>query len=192
MKLNLKLILGLLTSTILVFCGLNGKNIQKVQAQQEDISFVCAFSYDKQNNKKIPTTFIWTPDKKIPLIVWETDFFAGSGYDPKTRCEAVSPRFQKAYYNGTINLMTNGTINNQPVICTAQTRNGGANTANGKCHTLLITMRPQDDTLAFIKHLEDVFDGRQSGPMRHNSGNGQRQVFIEIDIDRFIRNARGE
>lgn len=191
MKTTLKQTFGLLTGTILALAGLL-INFNRVDAQENDVKFICAYSYDQENNEKMPTTFIWTPEKKIPVIVWESDFFKNSGYDAQTRCEQVSPRFQEAYYNNTLGLMTNGTINNQPVICTAQSRDGTANSANGQCHTLLITMRPEDDTVKFIKHLEDLFDGRQLGPMRHNSGTGQPQIFVQVDIDRFIRNTPGE
>ena len=173
----------------------SANNEQKDLSEQDNVSpkiarFFCGKSYDQQSDRYLFTTFArTTTGQKAKVIVWETEFFTGSGYNPKTRCEEVSPRFDKAYKNGSINVMTNGRMNNQPVICTAQSPDGTAKTATGRCQTLLITMRSNKESLANLKYLEDLFSGRQSGPMRHNSGNGQRQIFIEIDIDNFLENA---
>ncbi len=142
--------------------------------------FICREGYDRASNKQLPTTYAFTGGQKRAIIRWSTEYFSGSGWDPQSRCEEVSPRFQTAYENGTLNFITNGTMNRQPVICTAL-QNGGP------CADLLITLRPTDDGKELATELGQILNGRSTGPMRHSSGNSQ--VYIQVDIDEFIRNA---
>ena len=48
----------------------------------------------------------------ITLIVWETPYFINAGYDPQTRCDAVSKRFQHFQSKGTLSKIAPGTTNN--------------------------------------------------------------------------------
>ncbi|WP_354636112.1 COP23 domain-containing protein [Planktothricoides raciborskii] len=142
--------------------------------------FICREGYDQTADKRLPTTYAFTGGQKRAIIRWSTEYFSGSDWDPKSRCDEVSPRFQTAYENGTLNFITNGTWNNQPAVCTAL-QDGGP------CADLLITMRPSDDSRQFATELGEVLKGRSTGPMRHSSGNSQ--VYIQVDIEEFIRNA---
>jgi hypothetical protein len=143
--------------------------------------FICRKGYDKESNKQLPTTYAFTGGQKRAIVRWSTEFFSGSGWDPQSRCEEVSPRFQAAYNNGTLNFITNGTWNNQPVICTAL-QNGGP------CADLLITLRDTDNPRQLTIELGQVLNGRSTGPMRHNS-DPNSPVYIEVDLEEFIRNA---
>ena len=142
--------------------------------------FICREGYDQTADKQLPTTYAFTGGQKRAIIRWSTEYFSGSGWDPKSRCEEVSPRFQTAYDNKTLNFITNGTMNNQPVICTALED-------GGPCADLLITLLPTDNGLELATELGQIFNGRSTGPMRHSSGNSQ--VYIQVDIEEFIRNA---
>ncbi|MFM2061808.1 MAG: hypothetical protein RLZZ507_1478 [Cyanobacteriota bacterium] len=158
--------IGFLTSTI---------------AQSTDkspVKFICNQSFDQKANNNLPTTFAWHSKGKTALIRWETNYFRN--YSPQRRCEEVSPRFQQAYDNGTINLITNGRMNNQPVICTV--REYGA-----ACDTLLMTLRPEDNSLQVLNLFKQIFSGRQEGPVKHSSGTPQ--IYYKINIEEFLRNA---
>ena len=175
MKRNLLATL-LTTTTLVTEIGLN-LTWQKVHAETET-KFICAASYDPEAQKRNPTTFAWTPRGKIAVVRWSTEYFLK--YSPQQRCNQVSPRFHKAYHNNTLGLMTNGTMNNQPVICTAKE-------AGGACHTLLMTLRPEDNSLKILNHFRRLFNGEQVGPVKHNAGTPQ--VFYRMDIENFLKTA---
>lgn len=145
-----------------------------VQAE-ENIKFICGQSFDPETGNRLPTTFAWTPRGKIAIVRWETKYF--SNYSPEERCQEVSPRFQEAYNNDTINLLTNGFMNNQPVICTAEKY-------GDECHTLLITLRPNDDSAQVLEGLVSILNGERVGPIKHTN-----QRYIQIDIQEFLRTA---
>ncbi|MGL5075398.1 MAG: COP23 domain-containing protein, partial [Waterburya sp.] len=108
----------------------------------------------------------------------ETNAF--KDFSPEARCEKVSPRFQEAYDNGGINFLTNGTINQQPVICTARE-------SGGECDTLLMTLRPNDNPITVLTQLQEVLNGRQVGAVRHSSN--VPQVYYQVDFENFLRTA---
>ena len=167
-----------LLGTLVITLGFN-LPIARAQANSE-VQFICADSHDSESNKSVPTTFAWTPEKKIPIVRWQTEDFVGADFTPQKRCAAVSPRFQEAYDNNTINLITNGTINNQPVICTS-------NEPGGDCRTLLMTLRAEDNSLKVLNSLRQVLNGEQVGPVKHNAD--IPQIYYKIDIENFLRTA---
>ena len=154
---------------------------------ETETRFICREGYDKASQQRLPTTYAFTAGQKRAIIRWSTEYFSGSGWDPQTRCEEVSPRFQKAYENGSLNLITNGKMNNQPVICTALQH-------GGSCVDLLITLRdgnhgqPADNGPQLVKELGQILNGTATGPMQHNS-DGEAQLYVQVDIDEFIANA---
>lgn len=166
----------LTTATLVTAIGLNLTQ-QTVHAETET-KFICAASYDPETQKRNPTTFAWTPRGKVAVVRWSTRYFLK--YSPQQRCNAVSPRFHTAYHNDTLGLMTNGTMNNQPVICTAKE-------AGGACDTLLMTLRPEDNSLKILNHFRRLFNGEQVGPVKHNTG--IPQVYYRMDIEEFLRTA---
>lgn len=175
MKLNL--FITLLTTTTLVTAIALNFTQQQVQAQTET-KFICAASYDPETQKRYPTTFAWTPRGKIAVVRWQTEEFAQ--YSPQRRCAEVSPRFHQAYHNDTLGLMTNGKINNQPVICTAK-ESGGA------CDTLLMTLRPEDNSIKILNNFRRLFSGEQVGPVKHSTGTPQ--IYYRMDIEKFLHTA---
>jgi Circadian oscillating protein COP23 len=172
---NNKLFTVIVLSSAIAVSGIAFKS-ESVKAQ-EQVQFVCAPSFDQQTNQKLPTTFAWTSRGKIALVRWETTAF--KNFSPQTRCEKVSPRFQEAYENGGINFLTNGTINQQPVICTARE-------SGGECDTLLMTLRPEDNPITILTQLQEVLNGRQVGAVRHNT---VPQVYYQVDFENFLRTA---
>jgi hypothetical protein len=68
-------------------------------------------------------------------------------------------------------------MNNQSVICA--TREYG-----GSCQTLLFTLAKEEDGQKIVNELKDILNGYQVGPIKQTN-----QVFIQVDIDEFLRNA---
>ena len=145
---------------------------------QEKVQFICAPSFDRQSDRDLPTTYAWTSRGKVLVVRWETTKF--KNYPPQKRCEEISPRFQTAYDNGSLNLITNGSMNNQSVICTSRE-------VGGACDTLLITLFPEDNSLEVLNQLKELLNGRQVGPIRHSSNTPQ--VYYQVDIENFLRTA---
>jgi len=144
----------------------------------DDFQFICTLGYDKVTQKKFPTTYLWSQGKKRAIIRWTKTFGAMT---PQERCNQVSPRLQEAYNNGSLNIITNGKMNNQPVICTTRAYEGA-------CDTLLLTLRPTDNSIQALNELKDALSGRSMGPMRQ-AGGGTPQIFYQIDLNEAIRNA---
>jgi hypothetical protein len=151
-------------------------HLSAAQAEQ-GVQFICAQVFDKQKNR-LPTTLAVTPRGKVAVIRWVSSM--GAMYSQQKRCEEVSPRFQEAYNNGTLNLITNGVWNRQPVICTVSKLGDG-------CHTLLMTLRSGDDSLKLLNELKNILNGRQRGPIKHSSG--IPQAYVQINIQEFLQSA---
>lgn len=74
-------------------------------------------------------------------------------------------------------------MNERKVICTSDT-------PGGDCHTLLMTLRPEDDSLQVLNSLRQVLNKEQIGAVRHNADT--LQVYYQIDIENFITTASVE
>ena len=147
------------------------------------IQFVCSKTYDEANQKYVYSTVAWNPERKRPIIHWKREDFSGQGFTPQKRCEEVSPRFQEAYDKGNLNYFTQGTMNGQPVICTA-------NRVGDNCNTLLITLKHQDNAQQTLEQLSDIVLGYASGAISQSSGeisySDDNRMFIKVDIEEFL------
>ncbi len=154
----------------------------KTQSQKK-IQFVCSKTYDEATQKYVYSTIAWNPQTKRPIIVWKREDFSGNGFTSQKRCEEVSPRFQEAYDNGSLNYFTHGTMNGQPVICTA-------NLVGDSCITLLITLKHQDNAQQTLEQLSDIFLGYASGAIVQSSGeiaySDDNRMYIKVDIEEFL------
>jgi hypothetical protein len=129
--------------------------------------------------KSVPTTFVFTQDgKKVPLIYWVSDYFAG--LKPQQRCQQVSYRFQRSYDNGTLRYIKTGILNRQPVVCATAERNAACTNNN-----LLFTLKPGSDPDATARQL---FDRRAlaSGNATNQSGGEASNDPVNIDIEAFL------
>jgi hypothetical protein len=93
---------------------------QNLKPANSPVQFICSEGFDRVSTRRLPTTYAWTQRGKIAIVRWKTEQFPG--YPPQRRCHEVSPRFQEAYENGTLQFITNGMMNRQPVICTTRQR----------------------------------------------------------------------
>ena len=147
------------------------------------IKFVCNKTYDEASQEYVYSTFAWNPQRKRSIILWKREDFSGNNFPPKTRCEKVSPRFQQAYDNGSLNYFTQGIMNGQPVICTA-------NEVGGDCDQLLITLKHQDNAQQTLEQLSDIFLGYASGSLVQSAGevaySDDNRMYIKVDIESFM------
>ncbi|AFZ14819.1 hypothetical protein Cri9333_4012 [Crinalium epipsammum PCC 9333] len=176
MKRTLITTLALTLTTTIITAAFINSNSHQVKAEST-VQFLCRSSYDEDQGTRLPTTLAWTSRGKIAVIRWVKEL---GGKSPQERCEKISPRFQEAYQKGTLSLITNGRINNQPVICTAKEY-------GGKCETLLMTLRPGDNSLQMLNSLVETLNGRGVGPIKHSSG--VPQVYYQVYIDDFLQTA---
>jgi hypothetical protein len=120
-------------------------NIAQAQAQVSKNVYSCI------NNKGLPTTVVDTNRGRIELIVWQSNYFRASGWNPQKRCQEVALRFQKFSDNSTLKYVTTGTINNQKVICIGKNFPGGS--FDCLSDGLLITLEPNDNPDEVLKNL---------------------------------------
>ncbi|WP_196527922.1 COP23 domain-containing protein [Nostoc commune] len=178
---NSKLIVSLFTGCVLAATCITSMISQASQAKADDgVRFICASGYDQQTDKRFPTSYAWTTRGKIAIIRWKYPWFNSQTITPEQRCEQVTSRFQTAYNNQSLSYITNGTANGQAVICTAKQ-------VDASCNTVLLTLRPQDDSLQILDELKEILRGRSTRPIEHSSK--KPQVYYKIDIKKFLQTA---
>ena len=107
------------TVTALTITGINIAFTQPSSAQSDDfIGFYCGI------RENTPITLYHGPvgvrgtTREFPIILWEKNGFSSS-YQPQTRCEQVSNRFQSLYQSGELlaSRISHGEKNGFPIIC---------------------------------------------------------------------------
>lgn len=94
-------------------------------------------------------------------IGWTSTLLSASGYNPVSRCEQVSRRFEQYRSAGKLAIITTGTINNQPVIC-----NGNA---PGQCNGLLYTLKPGESATEAINSIRNLAQNKAGAQIRYES-----------------------
>jgi hypothetical protein len=175
-----KRIIAILTGLITT---LNLSAVPMVQAETsgDKYQFTCNQGFDKNTGKEQPTTYLWYEGKKHSVLSWVK---TSGSTTPQERCNKVSSRLQEAYDNGSLNFVTNGSMNGQAVICTAREY-------GGNCDTLILTLRPNDNPLEILNGFKEALSGRRIGidPMPRSS---TTQIYYKIDLQETIRNTHAE
>ena len=168
MKFNLLATVATVSATLtLSNFGLNSS----MQAKNVGTNFTC------QNWQGVLTTLAKTPDQaSVPVLTWESGYFNNAGYDPNTRCQLVSGRFQYFYNNGQLKYMTTGRMNRMPVVCVTQTKGGG-------CEGLLFTLKPGVDPTRTLQQLMAI-RVRAGGPLNQTNGR------VYIDVEEYLSEAK--
>lgn len=137
--------------------------------------------YSCINYQGKPSTVADTDKGRILLIVWESDFFRGSGWTPQKRCEEVTKRFQEFSDNKTLRYLTTGKMKGQNVICVGKAT--GGNTYQCMENGLLLTLEGKNDNPNQV--LQSLFQAtRASNNFLRRAGN--RYAF---EFDKFIDEA---
>jgi hypothetical protein len=129
--------------------------------------------YCNSSEDGVPTTFVETAQGTYPVIRWVSDYFTPHGYDQTTRCRQVSDKFQTHFNDGSLNYITTGVVNHQPVICVSDT-NGGT------CQGVLFTLKPEQNASRIIQRLFDLRSGAASGPLEET---GSR---LYLNFNRYL------
>ncbi|WP_310485732.1 COP23 domain-containing protein [Chamaesiphon sp. VAR_48_metabat_403] len=144
------------------------------QALTAATSFVCSTSNGK------PATVARTKKGDVAIVVWSSEEFSGSGFNPQTRCQQVSARFQSMYRSGQLKYITTGTINNLPVVCATKQIKGTCDRQN-----LLYTLKPNADPKQTISKLMAIRNRASSSSIeesgRSPSTSEAQNTSIEID-----------
>ena len=146
---------------------------------EANVRFVCSQGEDPETQKRLPTNYALINDSKKALIRWESDRFAASGWQKEKRCQEVASRLENAYKNNRLNMITNGTMNGLPVICTALA-------AGGDCEDLLITLKPEDDGLNIVQQIGEIMNGRSIGDRSDGSAEVS-QIYMQLNIKQFAQ-----
>ncbi len=142
---------------------------------QNATQFFCGASVT--NGVLIPTTLARTPRGDVPVIRWVSTYFSVSGYDPQTRCEQVSARFQLYHQRGSLQYLTTGRMNTMPVICTTTAQ-------GGSCQNLLFTLKPTSSRSP-SETLQALMDVRQRSGSALNETTGR----LYIDMQEYLATA---
>lgn len=144
---------------------------EEVKPPQTTHRFFCG------DNNGVPTTFVETQKGTTPVIRWVSNYFSDHGYEPLTRCRQVSSKFQQFFNNGSLNYITTGTVNRQPVICVS-------NTKGGACTGVLFTLKQGEDANRVMQNLFDIRSGA-AGPLEES---GSRLYF---DMNNYLKSIAG-
>jgi hypothetical protein len=109
------------------------------------VNFICA----RQEGRL--ATVVKTKKGNIPLVVWDSTLFAGSGHSPVVRCQQVTKRFQTLYRSGKLKYLTAGQVKSLPVICATVRTTEKCNLDN-----LLFTLRSGTDPQGILQKLNDI------------------------------------
>ncbi|WP_036479901.1 COP23 domain-containing protein [Myxosarcina sp. GI1] len=93
-------------------------------------------------------TFVNTPRGRVTLIEWANSF--ANDWTPQKRCLAISQRFQQFLDKGNLKYIRTGNVNQQPVICVADSSSGTCPDKN-----VLITLKQGTDPEATLVRLVD-------------------------------------
>lgn len=91
----------------------------------------------------------------FPLIQWTSDW-APAPFTPDERCRAVSSRLEEIHNRADRLILTAGTINGQPVVCAANSRED-ARRGNCAADGLLITTQYRQEAEDLIRGLQTSF-----------------------------------
>ncbi len=134
------------------------RDSDKSQQNMRQGGFVCDTSTGE------PVTVYQNPQGfREPWIRWNSNFFAGSGYDPLTRCRQVTQRLDNYSRNQQLNYVTVGMINNQKAICTTSR-------INGPCEGLIYTLRRDQDPVPALSSFFVWLANQKARPSLYESG----------------------
>jgi hypothetical protein len=166
------LILSTLLTTELTILG-----VQSSMANPPTVRFYCGQSFDADQNKILPTTFVATSARteSIAIIRWKTGF---GGYSPQVRCNMVSTKFQTAWTGGNLRFIKSGVSNQtgQGIIC-------GTADRQQKCEDsqILFTLKNHQDAKNIITNINNIRAGKTSNPLLQSSGD------LLVDLEQLMK-----
>jgi Circadian oscillating protein COP23 len=151
--------------------------VQPSTANPPTVRFYCGQSFDTDQNKILPTTFVATSARaeSIAIIRWKSGF---GGYSPQVRCNMVSSKFQTAWMGGNLKFIKAGVSNQtgQGIIC-------GTADLQQKCDDsqILFTLKNNQDARSIIANINNIKAGKAGGPSSQSSGDSS------VDLEKLIQ-----
>lgn len=143
------------------------------------VKFACAWYEGRLS------TVVKTSKGPVPLIVWDTTAFAGSGYTPTYRCQVVTQRFQNFHRSGQLKYLTAGMVKNQPVICATVRSTAGCHSKN-----VLFTLKPGSNPEDTLQKLNDIRNRAASGIVVEESAStipSNPSTASSVDMDDWLQ-----
>jgi hypothetical protein len=159
-----KLFLASLSVTLFSTLGSVVSPAQSAQAQA--IKFTCDTSGD------VPATVVRIQRGNIALIQWKRTI-GGGDFDPITRCNQVSNRFQSFHERKQLRFLTTGRRNGENIICVADERNGPC-LADGQ----LFTLKPGANPRKTLEQLANLSSRARGGPISESTG---ERLYVDMD-----------
>jgi Circadian oscillating protein COP23 len=146
-------------------------------ANPPTVRFYCGQSFDTDQKKILPTTFVATSARaeSIAIIRWKSGF---GGYSPQVRCNMVSTKFQSAWTGGNLKFIKAGVSNQtgQGIIC-------GTADLQQKCDEsqMLFTLKNHQDAKSIITSINSIKSGKIRNPLLQSSGDSS------VDLEQLIQ-----
>lgn len=86
--------------------------------------------------------------KQVAVIMWKSTAFSGGGFEPQTRCQIVSNKFNDLYNRGLLTHLTTGKVNGMNIVCGSSMKGGGC-APDG----MLYTLKPGQNPTQTLKNL---------------------------------------
>jgi hypothetical protein len=162
----------LLGSVIAALSTITVSGVSKAQPAPGQTGFFC-----QVDSSNIPTTVYQNRQGgQEPWIRWNSQHFSDSGYDPLTRCRAVSGRLENFRRARQLRYITVGRMNNQNVICTASE-------VNGRCAGLIYTLKPKQDPIRTLYQLLAWREGQAGTPSLFESTGERPYIDVSDRLD---------
>ena len=111
------------------------------------------------------------PEKgNVAVIRWVSTYFNKAGFDPQTRCEEVSKRFQELYDKQVLNYITTDRMNGQNVVCVAAQEKSPC-IPNG----LLFTLKPEEKPNEIVRQIFAIRSGERQRPLEETE-----RIYINV------------
>jgi hypothetical protein len=166
------LILAALVTTELTILA-----VQPSLANPPIVRFYCGQSFDTDQNKILPTTFVATSARteSIAIIRWRSGF---GGYTPQVRCNMVSSKFQTAWTGGNLKFIKAGVSNQtgQGIVCGTADRQQKCDDAQ-----MLFTLKNHQDAINIIANINSIRSGKVGNPILQSSGESI------VDLEQLIK-----
>lgn len=119
-----------------------------------------------------PATVVQSPQHgTVRIIEWKTTEF-GNEFNPQTRCNIVSEKFQKYAQAGTLKYFTTGSVDRTPVICAVASQDAPCN-----ADSMLYTLKKGSDASATLKQLLDVRSGASGTALNET----ESRLYIDFE-----------
>ena len=171
-----KKFLSALTVTTLAFTALLFTILPSF-GRVNKVKFICSKDYDAKSDQVFYATLAKVGNTKTTIVFWKSEAFINSGWSPKKRCQAVTPKFQSAYDKQVLRYLTYGWQNGQPIIC-------AADSFGGPCQESLFTLKRDDDPWEVLSILNNTLRGEANQVL--NQSTGEYQHYVRFDIDQFL------